>query len=80
MAQDDRLRLGIQLQKESIENALQFTRYDQMKVRIVWKVQKLKLMMLLDVWSQQEHVGRRITRLEITDQKIQVIQHSIESA
>ena len=31
MAQDGRLRLGIQLQKESIENALLFTRYDQMK-------------------------------------------------
>ena len=37
-------------------------------------------MMPLDVGSQYEHVAKRITRLEITDQKIQVIQHSIESA
>ena len=66
------------MQKESIENALQFTSYDQMKIRIVWKVQKLKLMMLLDIGSQYEYVGRSTTRLEMTDQKIQVIQHSIE--
>ena len=78
MAQDEKIRLGIQLQKESIENVLNFTRYDQMKLRVqIWKDQKLKLMMPLDVGSQYENVGKRITRLKITDQ---VIQHSIESA
>ena len=34
MAEDVRLCLGIQLQKQSIENALQFTRYDQLKLRV----------------------------------------------
>ena len=69
--------------KESIEKALQFTRYDRVKLRVqiwivqIWKDQKLKLMMLLDVESQYKNVGKRITRLKITDQ---VIQHSIESA
>ena len=83
MGQDVRLCLGIQFEKESIEKALQFTRYDQVKLRVqiwivqIWKDQKLKLMMLLDVGSQYEYVGKRITRLKITDQ---VIQHSIESA
>ena len=71
------------MKKESIEKALQFTRYDQVKLRVqiwivqIWKDQKLKLMMLLDVGSQYENVGKRITRLKIMDQ---VIQHSIESA
>ena len=83
VAQDVRLCLGIQLQKQSIENALQFTRYDQLKLRVqiwivqIWKAQKLKLMMLLDVGSQYENVGKRITTLKITNQ---VIQHCIESA
>ena len=84
MTQDVRLCLGIQFEKkESIEKALQFTRYDQVKLRVqiwivqTWKDQKLKLMMLLDVGSQYEYVGKTITRLKITDQ---VIQHSIESA
>ena len=55
IAQDVKLCLGIQMQEESIENALQFTRYDQMKLWVkVWKDQKLKLMMLLDVGSQYE--------------------------
>ena len=70
------------MKKESIEKALQFTRYDQVKLQVqiwiiqLWKDQKLKLMMLSDVGSQYENVGKRITRLKITDQ---IIQHSIES-
>ena len=67
---------GFNLQKESIEKALQFTRYDQVKLRVqiwivqIWEDQTLKLMMLLDVGSQYENVGKRITRLKITDQVI----------
>ena len=71
------------MKKESIEKVLHFTRYDQVNLRVqiwivqIWKDQKLKLMILLDEESQYEYVGKRITRLKITDQ---VIQHSIESA
>ena len=69
--------------KESIKKVLQFTRYDQVKLRVqiwivqIWKDHKLKLMMLLDVGSQYEYVGKRITKLKIIDQ---IIQHNIESA
>ena len=69
--------------RNQLKKALQFTRYEQVKLRVqiwiiqIWNDQKLKLMMLLDAGSQYEYVGKRITRLKITDQ---VIQHSIESA
>ena len=69
-----------------LKKALQFTRYDQVKLRVqiwivqIWKDQKLKLMMLLDVVSQYEYVRKRIGGFGITKQKIQVIQYDIESS
>ena len=43
-------------------------------------VERLKLMMLLDMEGQYEHVEKKINRLGITNQKIQVFQYDIESA
>ena len=37
-------------------------------------------MMLLDIGDQYERVEKRITRFEIEDQKIQILQYYIESA
>ena len=37
-------------------------------------------MMLLDIGDQYESVEKRITRFEIADQKIQILQYNIESA
>ena len=37
-------------------------------------------MMLLDIGDQYEPVEKRITRFEIADQKIQILQYNIESA
>lgn len=57
-----------------------------MNVRIqIWiaqicKVQRSKLMMLLDIGDQYERAEKRITRFEIADQKIQILQYNIESA
>ena len=37
-------------------------------------------MMLLDIGDQYERVEKIITRFEIADQKIQILQYNIESA
>ena len=57
-----------------------------MNVRIqIWiaqicKVQRSKLMKLLQMGGQYEHVEKRITRFEIADKNIQILQYNIESA
>ena len=37
-------------------------------------------MMLPDIGDQYERVEKRMTRFEIVDQKIQILQYNIESA
>ena len=46
----------------------------------ICKVQRSKLMMVLDIGDQYERVEKTITRFEIADQKIQILQYNIESA
>ena len=52
----------------------------QIWITQICKVQISKLMMLLDIGYQYEHIEKRITRFEIEDQKIQIFQYNIESA
>ena len=52
----------------------------QIWIAQIFKVQRSKPMMLLDIRDQYEHVEKRITRFEIADQKIQILQYNIESA
>ena len=84
MAQDVRLCLGIQFEKRnqfkkcySLQDMIKWSFEFKFWIVQIWKDQKLKLNMLLDVGSQYENVGKIITRLKITDQ---IIQHSIESS
>ena len=52
----------------------------QIWIAQIFKVQRSKLLMLLDIGDQYERAEKRITRFELADQKIQILQHNIESA